>query len=279
MPRYQARNWLITARAFRLKWNVLEQIHDHVIRLRTSPDTQLQVPFISKALEGFDLIDILSDNSQIRPRMIDLQSSAGSWLDIVNENETINIFGSGFGDLITPVKSATSTSCSQHLPVPEGLDYLAAPLYLLKDIANRHRKRKDGSVSLGDSTYWVDPETCLSKCACPTQNGRKCTVSLSQLHSLPVSFCKRRKSCSGSDISTLHPSGAVIFGMKPNWLAKKKLGKRKQQAADREGRDTRPRGSDSGIDLSPTSSSGIASSPSNAQLSFEDSGISEQNSV
>ena len=258
---------------------MLEQIHDHVIKLRTSPDTQLQVLFVSKALEGFDLIDILSDNSQIRPRMIDLQSSAGSWLDIVNQNETVNIFGSGFGDLIVPVKSATPTACSQHLPVPERLDYLAAPLYVLKDIALRHRTRKDGSVSLGNSTYWVDPETCLSKCPCPTQNGRKCVVSLSQLHSLPVSFCKKRNPCGGGDIFSLHPLGAVIFGAKPNWLTRKKLGKRKQQSADQEGRITRPRGSDSGVDLGPASSSGIVSSPSHSQPSFEDSGISEQNSV
>ena len=211
--------------------------------------------------------------------MIDLQSSAGSWLDIVNQNETVNIFGSGFGDLIVPVKSATPTSCSQHLPVPERLDYLAAPLYVLKDIALRHRTRKDGSVSLGDSTYWVDAETCLSKCPCPTQNGRRCVVSLSQLHSLPVSFCKKRQPCGAGDIFSLHPLGAVIFGTKPNWLTRKRLGKRKQQSADQEARNTRPRGSDSGVDLGPSSSSGIASSPSHSQPSFEDSGISEQNSV
>ena len=250
-----------------------------MIRLRTSPDTQLQVPFVSKALEGFDLIDILSDNSQIRPRMIDLQSSAGSWLDVANQNETVNIFGSGFGDLIAPVKSAIPTSCGQHMPVPEGLDYLAAPLYVLKDISFRHRTRKDGSVSLGDSTYWVDPETCLSKCLCLAQNSRKCVVSLSQLHSLPVSFCKKRQSYAGGDIFTSNPLGAVIFGNKPSWLAQKKLGKRKKQSDGQEGRNTRPRGSDSGVDLGASSSSGIASSPSHSQPSFEDSGISEQNSV
>ena len=262
-----------------LKWNVLEQIHDHVVRLKTSPDTQLQVPFVSKVLEGFDLMDVLSDNSQIRPRMVGLQASSGGWLDIATQNETINIFGSGFGELIAPA-ALTSTElhpqCSQRLPVPEGLDYLAAPLYVLSDIAVKYRTRKDTSISLADSTYWVDPDQCLGKCPCPSNNGRKCAVSVSQLQSLPISFCKKSAK---DDIFTSHPMGAVIFGNKPSWITKKRLGKRKQKSNDEAERNTRPRGSDSGVDLGPSSSSGISSSPGHSQSSIRDSGISEEHST
>ena len=215
--------------------------------------------------------------------MIDLQASAGSWLDIVTQNETINIFGSGFGDLIAPAASTTvqlQSSCSQRSPVPEALDYLAAPLYVLRDIALKYRTRKDTSISLGTSTYWVDPETCLGVCPCSSKNGRKCAVSLSQLHSLPVSFCKQRQeACANGDIFTSHPLGAVIFGNKPNWVAKKRLGKRKQQPNDEAERNTRPRGSDSGVDLGPSSSSGIASSPGHSQGSIGDSGVSGEHSI
>ena len=265
-----------------LKWNVFEQIHDHVVRLKTSPDTQLQVPFTSKALEGFDIIDLLSDNSQIRPRMIDLQSSAGNWLDVAMQNETINIFGSGFGDLIAPDISTIPKDqhpCGRNSAVPEGLDYLAAPLYVLKDIAFRHRTRKNGSVSLGPSSYWVDPETNLGHCACATKkkDKRKCVVSLSQLHSLPVSFCKKRQQDVKIDIFTSHPLGAVIFGDKPNWIAKKRLVKRKNQSQDEE-RNTRPRGSDSGVDMASTSSSGLSSSLQDSQSSIADSGLSRGSS-
>ena len=264
-----------------LKWNVFEQIHDHVVRLKTSPDTQLQVPFISKVLEGFDIIDILSDNTQIRPRMIDLKSSSGGWLDIAMQNEAINIFGSGFGDLIAPEISTISkdqSSCGRHSAVPEGLDYLAAPLYVLKDIAFRHRTRKDGSVSLGPSSYWIDPETTLGHCPCAMKNNkRKCMASLSQLQSLPVSFCKKRQQDAKIDIFASHPLGAVIFGDKPNWITKKRLGKRKNQSQDEEKRNTRPRDSDSGVDLAASSSSGLSSSR-DSQSSIADSGLSRGSS-
>ena len=183
--------------------------------------------------------------------------------------------------MIAPVKSIPTeahSNCRQQLPVPEGLDYLAAPLYILRDIALKYRTRKDASISLGDSTYWVDPDTCLGKCLCASNYGRKCVVSLSQLQSLPISFCKKRQSTAKGDIFTCYPMGAVIFGNKPNWIAKKRLGKRKQQSADEAGRNTRLRGSDSGVDVGPSSSSGAASSSGHSQSLVGDSGVSEDHS-
>lgn len=275
--------WWCWEELVQLKWNVLEQIHDHTVRLRTSPPTELRIPFTDKPLEGFDFYDILSDHSQIRPRMVELQSTSGSWVNFITQNDTINIFGSGFGDLIQPASplNAQYVNCSQIAPVPSGFDYLTVPYYVLKDIALKHRKCKDGLILLGESIYWTDPDLCLSQCDCAHNQSHGCNVSLSKLQSLPVSVRKRKSTLTQQAFFAARLLGAAVFGNRPNLLTKRGNGKRKLEAAANgiPVRNTRPRGSDSGIDIGPSSTSSNSRSPNDTQQSSNDSGIQSVSSV
>jgi hypothetical protein len=242
-------------------------------------------------LEGFEFADILLSQNQIKPKELTLDPNTAPWLSMVKENEIINIFGSGFGDLIVPTRNPTvqgHPSCSQQMQVPEGFNYLAAPLYVLRELAEKCSDREDGSVALSDSSYWVKPDVCLSKCLCASKKVGKCLPSLAALQGegLPVlhlgamleSLGRKRKSCPSTDVFKCHPNGAVIFGHDTKTAARRNR-KRKQQFAEGTGRNTRSRGSDSGVDLGLSSSSGNASSPSHSQPSVGDSGVSDEHSI
>ena len=215
--------------------------------------------------------------------MVELQSTSGGWADLIAQNDTINIFGSGFGDLIQPTlrPNTLRSSCSQRNPVPDGSDYLVVPFYVLKDIALKHRRRKHGPISLSESIYWTDPDLCLNECDCARDHDRPCSVTLSKLQSLPISMHKRKCTLSQQDLFGSHLTGAAIFGQKPNRLKKKNAGKRKLDSSNNgvPFRNTRPRGSDSGVDVGISSSSGRAGSSDDAQQSLNDSAIHSARSV
>lgn len=102
------------------KWNIIEQIHDHIVRLRNSGPSDL--PRLKTLLEGFEFVDIISEPTQIRPRMIEIQSTAGDWVELMAQNETVNLFGSGFGDLILPAASEDQheMGCIRKDTIPRG---------------------------------------------------------------------------------------------------------------------------------------------------------------
>lgn len=190
---------------------------------------------------------------------------------------TINIFGSGFGDLIVPASSPTvgtaapgPSTCGQHLPVPEGNEYLTAPLYVLQKIAQNYDEREDGSVALSDTTHWTVPS--ITKCPSACKNRRKCLPSLARLEQSSVaqlgnmlqSLGRKRKACPKPDIFQTYPNGAVIFGngMK---MPSRKPRKRRQNFGDDSTRAVRMRTSDSGIDMGSSSASQDVSSSNRSQ--------------
>jgi len=161
-------SWWCFEDLVQLKWHVLEQIHDHLVRLRTSPSPDLRLPFGKQQIEGFEFNDIMSGKRDILPRVAELSTSSGDWLEFTTKAETINILGSEFGDLIRPAQSlpAGKQACGRYAPLPSGMDYLAAPLSILHDISKRYSKCRGNGIRLGKSTYWTDTAAAFEGCTC-----------------------------------------------------------------------------------------------------------------
>ena len=262
------------------KWIALEKLHDYIER-SSQYIAQLPSGLLPSTLEGFEFLDILSNKATIKSKSIRLDSNAATWLNMVKDNGILAIFGSGFGDLIVHSSSAPvamNTGCSQQLPVPEYNEFLAAPLYVIRKLAENYDEREDGSISLSDSAYWAKPDTCIRKCSCACKKSRKCLPSLAQLKNdgqlehVFEAMGKKRKSCPKTDIFRCHPNGAVIFGSGMK-ISTKKPRKRKQNFNDVMRSNTRVRTSDSGVDVGSSNSSQDISSPYRSQGSIGDSGI------
>lgn len=92
-------------------------------------------------LIGHDFLDLINGESTLEPKMIRLGSRGKSWIKSVREAHAITLFGSGFGELLKPLETATPL-CSHWKNVPTGKDYLTV---LVKDLKTSllHDERHD----------------------------------------------------------------------------------------------------------------------------------------
>ncbi|KAI1359628.1 hypothetical protein F5Y08DRAFT_332178 [Xylaria arbuscula] len=178
--------------------NVLEQMMAH----QADTCTQDGVGFKVKAsdrrhIEGFDFMDIATDEDPCFPRQVTLCSSGRGWVDFVRAIHAVTLFGSRFGDLISPAKTNADTcaSCYSNMNLPRGQDLLA-----------KRGSKATTPWRLVDDIYWLTPDKTFEPC----HPGQKCD-RVQVL--LPATFPKLwgRKFKSPGDLGQA-PRGALIFG-------------------------------------------------------------------
>ena len=188
--------------------NTLEQIMAH----QADTCTQDGVGFKVKAsdrrhIEGFDFMDIATDEDPCFPRQVTLRSSGRGWVDFVRAIHAVTLFGSSFGDLIRPSKTATKAcGCHANMDLPKGQDLLAVCVSELEDILQKRGSKATTPWRLVDDIYWLTPDKTFEPC----KPGQKCD-RVQVL--LPATFPKLwgRNFKSPGDISQA-PRGALIFG-------------------------------------------------------------------
>ncbi|KAJ2998820.1 hypothetical protein NUW58_g208 [Xylaria curta] len=172
-------------------------------RLRSTP---------RRHLEGFDFMDIATDEDPIRPRMIDLRSSGKGWVDFTRALHAITLFGSGFGELIQPLASQglTHQTCASCCEIPKGQDYLAVCVRDIQDILQKKGSTSTIPWRLIDNIYWHTPDKSFEHCS---TTGRSCTTHDRVQVLLPATFPKLwgRNFKSPPDLK-LAPMGALLFG-------------------------------------------------------------------
>ncbi|KAI1130868.1 hypothetical protein F5Y10DRAFT_103811 [Nemania abortiva] len=193
--------------------NTLEQILAH----QADTSTQDGVGFKVKAsdrrhIEGFDFMDIATDEDPCWPRQATLRSSGRGWVDFVRAIHAITLFGSHFGDLIRPSKTHTPEckSCHANMDLPKGQDLLAVCVPELQDILQKRGSRATTPWRLVDDIYWLTPDKTFEPCQCTEVSTAKCD-RVQVL--LPATFPKLwgRNFKSPSDLAKA-PRGALIFG-------------------------------------------------------------------
>ncbi|KAJ3576123.1 hypothetical protein NPX13_g3802 [Xylaria arbuscula] len=189
--------------------NVLEQMMAH----QADTCTQDGVGFKVKAsdrrhIEGFDFMDIATDEDPCFPRQVTLCSSGRGWVDFVRAIHAVTLFGSRFGDLISPAKTNADTcaSCYSNMNLPRGQDLLAVCVSELDDILQKRGSKATTPWRLVDDIYWLTPDKTFEPC----HPGQKCD-RVQVL--LPATFPKLwgRKFKSPGDLGQA-PRGALIFG-------------------------------------------------------------------
>ncbi|KAK3628387.1 hypothetical protein LTR56_018655 [Elasticomyces elasticus] len=261
------------------KWNLLEQVHDHLVRRRSSPTTDLKLPFGKQSIEGFEFNDAVCGFSPLQPRVTKLESSSGDWLDFSIGIDAVTFFGSKFGELIRPASVSSGrishSSCGKRTACPTDLDYLAVPMSVLAQVRKRHRKRTDGSVQLGGGIFWANSMLSLEDCDC---SRRRCRINVAQLQSDSVLDRPTTKKASSDEAFQRYPHGAVLFGQRKTvavMITSSSQGSKSQVDSGGSSKSKEPV-SDSGVDMGEASSSPGSAPDSQTTDSSAPSVVSER---
>ncbi|KEZ39111.1 hypothetical protein SAPIO_CDS10501 [Scedosporium apiospermum] len=117
----------------------VEQLCYHLLEIAAHQDDSqtrsgvgfrlLQTP--RRQLEGFDFMDIATNQGTIWPKVATLHTTGEGWVDFSRAIHAPTLFGSGFGDLFIPAVMTSSSAspscpfCLWNSPLPTGKDYLA----------------------------------------------------------------------------------------------------------------------------------------------------------
>jgi hypothetical protein len=190
-------------------WHIMEQMKDHQVKIQNSTLHQLENP-LRATLEGFGFLDIVFGDMPLRPRHRKMDYLGGRWLKVTDGAGTINIIGSGLGDLMQSAES----SCKLGGSVPKGADLLAAPVSILGSIAEKNGAVHVDHIELVEGVFWNQPHALLDRrtCACSKSAfpGHKCEVPV-----LELDRTARPKSSSKSKLKSRDKVSSTVFEQYP----------------------------------------------------------------
>jgi hypothetical protein len=238
------------------KW--IEQIRDRASKSRHSADIDLIRQ--GNKIIGFEFMDLLRGDSRIEPCVLELGAGAVAWLSYARSTDTVHIFGSGFGELVKPISTTGNSHyrCGQQSAAPRDVDYLIAPLSVLKETKERFRHTST-CVQLSHGLHWwnVDEAFCDCQCQRLRPSGR-CTSLVKKLHIARPEGSRTQTSTRLPMIFTRCPTAAIIMGYEPQLLVKDLLvadrsvpaslnrGARQQRGTTKDTRQQKRLASDSG---------------------------------
>lgn len=109
--------------------NMLEMSIDHQYEVTRRGALNLKLT-PQKYLEGWDFMDLATDEDPIYPRVATLQAINVGWIDFTRAIGAITLFGRGFGEIIQP-------ACARRPKLRKGRYYLAVSDSDVKEINDR----------------------------------------------------------------------------------------------------------------------------------------------
>lgn len=218
------KEWFLFQHQAQFFYHWLEQIHDRMVHARHSTDIDL-TGLLGRGTQsvGFEFKELLSSETHLHPRTLELEDGARAWLPYIRSIDAIQIHGSRLGALIRPypLKHQKSTPCHREMSAPLGKDYLMAPLSVIKEGLER-LEHTDACVQLAEGVYWSDIDDSFSVCTCqrPKSTG-KCKAIIRNLRTSSLSPKKSRSRITTDDLPEIfekNPAAAVIIGCEPQTL-------------------------------------------------------------
>lgn len=189
-------------------YHVLEQMVTYQSQSSTQDGVAFKVRKIPRErLEGYDFIDVATDQDPIHPRYITLRSIGKGWVDLVREIEATILFGSGFGELLKPI--GNTGHCGWWTKVPTGSDHLAVSVLDLENIISRWGDKTGASWQIVANVHWHCPDKLFEPCQCEADSTKSHSDRVQILLPPKISGVFERKSKSPA---ALEGQGAVIFG-------------------------------------------------------------------
>ncbi|KAK4893951.1 hypothetical protein LTR27_007757 [Elasticomyces elasticus] len=200
-----------------LLWDMLG--HQHKVQAAQKGSVAVpKWPFKAK-LEGFGFADVVSLQPLLQPRFAELSFFGPSWLKATDLAGTINIIGSGFGELIM-----SRDECQSCTGVPPGRDFLATSTEILRQIAEYTGGDCQNHLQLGRGIFWNKPNDAYAnaesiRCRCDSSShGIRCGVKVTHLmsSSAPLPHAWEPDDEEARFVNN-HPHAAVIIGDRESW--------------------------------------------------------------
>ncbi|KAI8632194.1 hypothetical protein F5Y19DRAFT_492074 [Xylariaceae sp. FL1651] len=247
--------------------DVLEQIMAHQADVATQDGVGFRLRSTPRRhLEGFDFMDIATDEDPFWPRMAELKASGRGWVDFTRALHAITLFGSGFGELIQPFKrqALPCEACSVYDEVPKGRDLLAVCVRDIQDVMQKRGSKNTIPWRLIDNIYWHTPDKTFEPC----NHAGKASAKHDRVQVLlPATFpgLWGRNFQSPPDLD-MAPMGALLFGHSTRFpLRWSDRGDPEEGQPDQELEELESSFHDSGIGASLASSSLVTANDSSSQ--------------
>ena len=179
-------------------WSLLERMMERDAVITSAPGVAVRGTMRDK-LYGWEFRALVEDKSSFRRKEQVLEKSNGGWVDLVDDTDTIVLFGNGFQEVIKPVPS-----CSAWRILPKGRDYLAVGCPMLETLYNEAGSRKTRSYLTSRHLQWNRGST-LFEC-CEEMSGCACDRLQQLVYDSKTTFRRVKPP------SELPQNGCVIFG-------------------------------------------------------------------
>lgn len=197
-------------------WEVIERLQVELIERRQAARA---TPRIGRSRQlGFEFVDCADEASTFTilesPVLGDTFSSLG-WPQLIEGDNTLTLFGNGFGELIQPQDTSTSSGCRQWRTLPQKLDLLATTTGVMRSLYEEQPSNDASGDLSASSKHYLTPHLITWYCGealfdpCPTPNGH-CRCNRVQILK-PRSIIRSGRN-SNTTPPELPPSGAVVFG-------------------------------------------------------------------
>ncbi len=194
--------------------DTLEQMIAHQADVSTQDGVGFRITkTVRRQLEGFDFMDVATDEDPIWPHATTLRATGRGWVDFTRAIHAVTLFGSGFGELFRPRETSTAAcaGCQLDVEVPKGQDYLAVCAPDLQDIIQRRGSKNVMPWRLVDDIYWHTPDKTFEACQCakfPASSHDRVQVLLPS--SFPKLLGRKLKSPNSIALDGA-PRGALLF--------------------------------------------------------------------
>ena len=139
-------------------WSLLERMMERDAIITSTPGIAVQGTWQDK-LYGWEFRALVEDKNSFRRKEQVLEKTNGGWADLVDDTDTIVLFGNGFQEVIKPV-----SSCSAWKVLPKGRDYLAVGCPMLETLYNEAGSRKTRSYLSSRHLQWHRGSTLFERC-------------------------------------------------------------------------------------------------------------------
>ncbi|KAL1855725.1 hypothetical protein Daus18300_011008 [Diaporthe australafricana] len=191
-------------------YEILEQIISHQADVFSQDGVGFRIKCsLRRQLEGFDFMDVATDEDPIWPRVTTIEARGRGWIDFTRSLHAITLFGKGFGELFRPAQGLDNCfRCLTNVGVPQGEDYLAVCTSDLKELLEKRGSMQTNPWRLIDEIYWHTPDKAFEPCQCAKHSVKKHDrIQVILPASLPGFWGRGFRSP-----KVLPPSGAVLFG-------------------------------------------------------------------
>lgn len=156
-------------------YEILEQIMSHQADVFSRDGIGFRIKYtLRRQLEGFDFMDVATDEDPLWPRVTTINARGRGWIDFTRALHAITLFGNGFGELLQPSRGLnTCFVCLTNVGVPKGEDYLAVSTSDLQEIMEKRGNTHSTPWKLVDEIYWHTPDQAFEQCQCKKYSVRK----------------------------------------------------------------------------------------------------------